>query len=168
MNETLDLILARYRRYAVNDPSPPAGPEELEQVRKDVLQLTGVEPDPDYLYLAGRADGIGADGTRVYATAPRMLQYPGGGPPRPQKWIVEENRAWRRTGGPGSPINDWLIYGTGELEYIIHHLPTRTFQLRPRGAWDRVIVACPTFAQVLWEAFRYPLQLDEVDEVQPR
>jgi hypothetical protein len=162
----LNLIVERYARRVVDlgleEPvAEPASQDDLRRVQADTRELLGADLDPAYLYLAGIADGIGADGSGIYSTRRRRVQAPATDEIWYTKWIIQENLDWRKEGGTGSEPHDWLIYGMGEMEFIIQHLPSRRFQLRARSGWSLVIGDFATFEELVWDVFRYSLELGD-------
>jgi hypothetical protein len=54
-----------------------------------------------------------------------------------------------------------MIYGIGELEYIIQYLPTGKFQRRSRTEWNRVMEERDSFSEILWQALKFTLQIED-------
>lgn len=170
--DVLELIVKKYIGHVVDlqleQPiAKPASADDLQRVQLDAQEKLGTGLDPAYLHLASLGDGIGASGSTIYSTRRRRVAFAFAEETRywEYNWIIQENLDYRQWGvgsrGPESDSNRWLIYGIGELAFIIQHLPSRRFQLRPRDNTDYVFRDFATFEELLWEVFRYPLELGD-------
>lgn len=168
--DVLDLIVAKYVKQVVDlqleiPVAEPASETDLRQVQSDAEEKLGANLDPAYLYLAGVADGIGANGFTIYATKRRRVQLSGMGEIRYRESIIQENLDCRQYGvgssDSGSDPRSWLVYGAGGSGFIIHHLPSRRFQLRPKDNTSHAVCNVSTFEELVWEVFRYSLELGD-------
>jgi hypothetical protein len=140
---------------------PPATEKEIGLAERDAIQHLGAPLDQEYLDLARLADGLGARGTNVYSVTPRKLVSARTGRTKLTRWFIEENSAWRNTDTSQQTIQNWMIYGIGELEYIIQYLPTGKFQRRSRTEWNRVMEERDSFSEILWQALKFTLQIED-------
>jgi hypothetical protein len=164
MPRTFQALVSAYkdkeRSLARGVVAPPASAAEIERVQQEVAAQFGADLDRQYLELAAMADGISAQGTIIFSTVPCRPKMPDNGKQVFRPWIVEENRGWRLDDPVGKTISSWIIYGIGELEFIIQFLPSGTFQRRSRVDWNRVMDETDTFLDILWASFRQRLELD--------
>jgi hypothetical protein len=170
--DVLELIVKKYTRHIVDlkleQPiAEAASTDHLKQVQLDAREQLRAELDPAYIYLASLADGIGASGSTIFSTHRRSVTFVYADETRlwEYDWIIQENLDYRKF-GVGSVIadsdpNNWLIYGVGEMAFIVQYLPSRRFQLRPRDNTDYAIRDVATFEEILWEVFRHSLDLGE-------
>jgi hypothetical protein len=164
--DLLKEIVRRYREIVLQLGTEavvePATDEELARVRGAASERLGAPLDRTYLFLASMADGIGSDGWRVYATSRKSVRDPESDSPRHLESLIEENLNWRTdVYGKQRDATDFLHYGIGELAFIVQHLPTSRFQLRSRTGWDLVISDFGSLDELLWDVFRYPLDLGD-------
>ena len=161
--ERLSIIVDRYgervRSIGLQAMAQPATDEDVRNVIREAQSQLGVELDAGYLALAKLADGIGADGTRIYCTKRLKVLDPGEEHPHYKESLVAENLRIR-VDYPKEKIHASVIYGIGELIFIAQDLESKRFQLRSRTNWARVIEERATFQDILWEEFRYSLELE--------
>ena len=161
MAKTLQNLVDAYKREEQSLPDgvtvPPASEAELQEVQRTFSERFRVELAPEYLELAALADGISAQGTFIYSVVPRRLIVPHTGEHISKPGIVDENTGWRLDDASGKMIRNWLIYGIGELEFIIQFVPSGKFQRRSRRDWNRVMDETDTFNDILWRSFEQRL-----------
>lgn len=134
----------------------PAGAADLQIVRRSAEKWLGIELADDYFRLAAAADRLGADGTYIFSVKP--YPYPMLSEFSEEPEIVNENLAQRAT-GLFAPEEDFVFYGIGDLDFLVQKLSTKRFQIRARDSWDTVLFDHASLAEILFEAFKYKLNL---------
>lgn len=163
MTPAMTTIIARYRKYCeesrVAALAPGATAEEIAQRSSINAGSRVVTLGQPYLELAATVDGLAADGNRLYPLFRRVVTNRLG-EVIDRMDIVAANQHWREVYHEFPEIDEFLIYGLGDLAFFVRHLPSGHFQHRSRTG-PTVFFDCSSFEECIWEAFRYALDLGE-------
>ena len=104
---------------------PACTDDQVEQLRRRVREQLGAElPDAYAAFLRGR-NGLNHNGLFIYAseTAPVV-----GARDATIQGLVEANLVWR----DDEDFLDCLVFGDGNMDVYVRHLPTGEYQVRDR------------------------------------
>ena len=123
---------------------PPCPDEGLVDLRRRAHDELGTEIPDEYLAFLRMQDGLNHNGLFIYASETAPVVGTAGAT---IEGIVEANQGWR----VDEHFARYLIFGEGNLDLYVRHLPTGAYQVVDRVPGN-LIATHPTFEQLITAA----------------
>lgn len=143
--QLLTEVGAEQARYGERS-QPPCTEERLERLRRRVREELGAELPEGYAAFLRRQDGLNHNGLFIYASETSPVA---GGADATIEGLVEANLGWR----DDEYFNDHLVFGEGNMDLYVRHLPTGEYQIIDRTPGN-VIETHPSFEQLIAAALK--------------
>ncbi len=125
---------------------PPCTGERLERLRQRAPAELGAEVPEEYAAFLRAQDGLNHNGLFIYASETSPVA---GGADATIEGFVEANLGWR----DDEFFNDYLVFGEGNMDLYVRHLPTGEYQVLDRTPGN-LIEAHPAFDQLIAAALK--------------
>lgn len=125
---------------------PPCTEERLERLRRRALEELNAEVPEEYAAFLRAQDGLNHNGLFIYASETSPVA---GGTDATIEGFVEANLGWR----DDEFFNDYLVFGEGNMDLYVRHLPTGEYQVIDRTPGN-LIEAPPSFDQLIAAALK--------------
>lgn len=143
--QLLTQVGAEQARYGERS-QPPCTEERLERLRQRTRAELGAEVPEEYAAFLRTQDGLNHNGLFVYASETSPVA---GGADANIEGLVEANLGWR----DDEFFNDYLVFGEGNMDLYVRHLPTGDYQVLDRTPGN-LIETHPSFEQLLAAALK--------------
>ena len=127
-----------------------ASTADVELLISTARERLATELDSEYLELCKRMDGASLGDITIFSARPV-----------PGRWIVTRNVSFKSGEGFGSDFIDRVVYAEGEDSFYLHNLLSNRFERMPKDDRKYVLWYCESFAEMLWEALRPVLHLND-------
>ncbi len=125
---------------------PPCTEERLERLRRRALEELNAEVPEEYAAFLRAQDGLNHNGLFIYASETSPVA---GGTDATIEGFVEANLGWR----DDEFFNDYLVFGEGNMDLYVRHLPTGEYQVIDRTPGN-LIESHPSFDQLIAAALK--------------
>lgn len=143
--QLLTQVGAEQARYGERS-QPPCTEERLERLRRRARQELGAEVPEEYAAFLRTQDGLNHNGLFIYASETSPVN---GAPDATIEGFVEANLGWR----DDEFFKDYLVYGEGNMDLYVRHLPTGDYQTIDRTPGN-LIGTHPSFEQLIAAALQ--------------
>lgn len=134
----------------------PADQSSINAAKESAREYLHIELADEYLLLARMYDRISLDGKWILSVRPQRNPLVPEAADQPE--IVNKTLAMRQT-GLFIPADNWVWYGWGELDYLVHNLSANRFELRVCEAWNDIVFSSAKFSEAVLEMFKARLPL---------
>ncbi len=138
-------VRAAQTRYG-EQSQPPCTDDRLAQLRRRVREELSADLPDDYAAFLRSQDGLNHNGLFIYASETSPVA---GAPDATIEGLVEANLGWR----DDDHFNDYLVFGEGNMDLYVRHLPTGDYQVIDRTPGN-LIETHPSFDQLIAAALK--------------
>ena len=136
-------VAAVQARYG-EQRQPPCPDERLADLRRRAHDELGAEIPDEYLAFLRMQDGLNHNGLFIYASETARVVGTAGAT---IEGFVDANQGWRAD----EHFTHYLIFGEGNQDLYVRHLPTGAYQVIDRVPGN-LVATHPTFEQLLTAA----------------
>jgi hypothetical protein len=143
--QLLTQVGAKQAKYG-EQSQPPCTEERLGRLRRRVREEIDAELPEGYADFLRTQDGLNHNGLFIYASETSPVV---GAKDATIEGIVDANLGWR----DDEHFNDYLVFGEGNMDLYVRHLPTGEYQVIDRTPGN-LIETQPSFDQLLAAALK--------------
>lgn len=143
--QLLTAVGAEQSKYG-EQSQPPCAEGRVERLRRRAREELGAELPEEYADFLRAQDGLNHNGLFIYASETSPVVGAGDAV---IEGIVDANLGWR----DDEHFNDYLVFGEGNMDLYVRHLPTGEYQIIDRTPGN-LIETHPSFDQLLAAALK--------------